>query len=192
MKIYTKTGDKGQTSLFDGTRVVKNNIRVETYGTVDELNSVLGIVVSYLPQIKIKEELILIQSDLFEIGAVLANPKEKLSEEFKKKLSKRVLSFEEFIDEMTSELPELMNFILPGGGNAGSFLQFARAVSRRAERRVVELSQKESVDQAVIIYFNRFSDLLFTMGRYVNFIEDKKEIVWLKENDTKKAAFPPS
>ena len=189
-KIYTKTGDKGQTSLFDGTRVGKNNIRVDTYGTVDELNSVIGIVIgenqksnskNQKYKLEIKNSLTEIQQDLFEIGAVLANPRDGISDKLKKRLVERVTSFEKYIDEMTGKMPELMNFILPGGGIAGSFLQFARAISRRTERRVVDLSKQEQVDSSIVIYFNRLSDLLFTMSRYMNFIEEEKETVWIKK-----------
>jgi len=183
MPIYTRTGDKGKTSLFDGTRVTKNNIRVDTYGTVDELNSVLGIVISQIKKNteKITNELIQIQHDLFEIGAVLANPRDDVSEALKTRLQKQVAFFENSIDEMTAQLPELVNFILPGGGTAGALLQFARAVSRRVERRIVDLSQKEHVENEIIIYFNRLSDLLFTMSRFANFKENKKETVWIKK-----------
>lgn len=187
MKIYTKTGDKGTTSLFDGTRVLKNNIRVETYAAIDELNSVLGMVVSTIKKIKEKNktekvlsELIEIQKNLFEIGSVLANPSEKPAEEFVRRLTKRVLEFEQFIDSMTHMLPELSNFILPGGSFAGSFLQFARSVCRRCERMVVGLSQKEEVEGKILIYFNRLSDLLFTMSRFVNFLQGEKETIWTK------------
>lgn len=184
MKIYTRTGDKGKTSLFDGTRVSKDNIRVNTYGTVDELNSVLGIIVANLTardvQKNIIEMIITIQHDLFEIGAILANPGGIVNVAITNSLRQRVTSFETFIDKMTEELPILANFILPGGGVTGSFIQYARAVSRRAERIIVTLSFQETVDNTIIIYFNRLSDLLFTIGRYVTFKEDVKEIVWEK------------
>ena len=184
MKIYTKTGDKGKTSLFDGTRVSKDNIRVNTYGTIDELNSVLGIIVAHLKerdvQKNIIEVIITIQHDLFEIGAILANPQGTVNVAITNSLRQRVTSFETFIDKMTEELPELANFILPGGGITGSFIQYARAVSRRTERMIVTLSFRENVDPMIIIYCNRLSDLLFTIGRYVTFKEHGKEIVWEK------------
>jgi len=182
MKIYTKTGDKGKTSLFDGTRVYKNNPRVKAYGTVDELNSVIGIVLSESQNYhtKFKDSLIQIQNDLFEIGARLANPNQKEDEEFIKLLKKHTQRFEEYIDAMINDLPELTNFILPGGGRVGAFLQLARTVCRRAERNVVALSQQEKVNSEILVYLNRLSDLFHTMSRYANFKEKKKEVIWTK------------
>lgn len=171
-KIYTKTGDKGETSLYGGKRVSKANLRVEAYGTVDELNSAIGIVLAKMPN----TELTNIQNDLFEIGTSLANPKEEPI----KKLKKRVEEFEKLIDNMTKELPTLRNFILPGGGVGGSHLHLARSICRRAERKIVELSQKENIDNGILIYFNRLSDLLFTMARFVNHKEKQKEVIWVK------------
>ncbi len=178
MPIYTRTGDKGQTSLFNKQRVPKFHIRVEAYGTVDELNSALGVVSSIKYQASsIKKELIRIQNDLLDIGSALANPNtEPLTS-----LKKRVKEFENFIDKMTGQMRPLKNFILPGGGKSGALLQFARTVSRRAERRVVELADKESIDSNLVIYMNRLSDLLFTMARFANFKEKKKEIIWTKK-----------
>jgi len=180
-KIYTKTGDKGKTSLFDGTRVAKNSLRVETYGTVDELNSLLGVCLAELSSkkfaVKIKKELQQIQSDLFEIGAILANPKVVKNTKY---FDDRVEDFEILIDNLTEKLPALNNFILPSGGKSGALLHLARTVARRCERRVVELSQKEKVDGVIIRYFNRLSDLLFTMSRFVNLKQKKKELIWEK------------
>lgn len=174
IKIYTKTGDKGTTSLFGGTRVLKSSVRVETYGTVDELNSTIGIVLTQIQSSKVKTELKKIQYDLLTIGSTLANPSaSKISG-----LPQRVEEFERLIDQLTSKLPELRNFILPGGGMVGSHLHLARTICRRAERRLVELSQHESVDNAIMMYFNRLSDLLFTMARFVNHQEKKKETIW--------------
>ena len=177
MPIYTRTGDKGQTSLFNKQRVFKFHIRVEAYGTVDELNSAIGVVLSSKYKVlSIKKELTKIQNDLLEIGSTLANPSAKPLNY----LRKRVVEFERFIDKMTLQMPVLKNFILPGGGKAGAFLQFARTVSRRAERRVVELADKENIDSNIVIYMNRLSDLLFTMARFVNFKEKQKETIWKK------------
>ena len=186
MKIYTKTGDKGKTSLFGGQRVPKSDIRVEAYGTIDELNSVIGVAIAQVQisrlrqgfggQAKIKNELIKIQNDLLDIGSQLANPSAKKVQ----RLEIRVEEFEELIDKLTEKLPELRNFILPGGGRAGSLLHLARSVSRRAERRAVALSQKEKVDENILKYLNRLSDLLFTMARFVNHKEKKKEVIWKK------------
>lgn len=178
MPIYTRTGDKGLTSLFDTTRVLKSNIRVETYGTIDELNSLIGAVIAHLenPDDFVKKELEKIQHDLLEIGASLANPK-SISV---KNLKNRPADFEKLIDKMTEKMPELKNFILPGGGKAGSLLHVARTIARKAERRIVALIQTEDIDENIVIYVNRLSDLLFTMSRFVNQQEDKKEIKWSK------------
>lgn len=183
MKIYTRTGDKGTTSLFGGTRVSKSSLRVEAYGTVDELNSVIGVVIAESQNYnsKVKSELERIQYDLFDIGAGLASPGIKNQESRIKNLEKRVVEFEKFIDEMTKELPELRNFILSGGGKAGSLLHVARTVCRRAERRIVALAKKEHVARDVLIYFNRLSDLVFTMARYINMKEKKVETIWVRE-----------
>ncbi len=174
MPIYTKTGDKGDTGLFNGKRVSKASLRIEAIGTVDELNSVIGFVISQLTISKsqLTKELIKIQSDLFVIGGALANPRGEIN------LSKRTKEFEKLIDELTRKLPPLFNFILPGGGIAGASLHLARTVCRRAERRIVSLSGKEKVQSEIIIYINRLSDLFLTMSRFVNQKEKKKETIW--------------
>lgn len=179
MPIYTRTGDKGQTSLFGGLRVLKSDDRVDTYGTIDELNSVLGVVIANIEtrHKKLAKELEAIQHDLFDIGSYLANPKaEPIAQ-----LQERVTSFEKNIDYMTSQMPELHNFILPGGGRVGASLHQARTVCRRAERRLVSLMQTERIDEHLVQYINRLSDLLFTMARFVNYKEKKKETIWKKK-----------
>ncbi len=180
MAIYTRTGDKGKTSLFNGQRISKDNLRIEAIGTIDELNSVIGVVLSEIrnPKSEIRKELIRIQNDLFNIGANLANPEVSSQKLAVSSLGKRVKDFERFIDKMTEQMPPLKNFILPGGGKAGAFLHLSRAVCRRVERRIVELNSKEKVDNNIIIYLNRLSDLLFTMARFSNFREKKKETIW--------------
>lgn len=186
MKIYTKTGDKGITSLFDGTRVPKNHIRVSSYGSIDELNSILGIVIAQDKKNTIHHDCIRIlkqiQSDLFEIGAILAHPSHTEDGGFIKKLPERVQAFENEMDTMTDRMPELTNFILPGGGLLGAQLQLARAVSRRAEREVISLLQQEKVQSEIIQYLNRLSDLLFTLSRFVNFKEKEPETSWISQN----------
>lgn len=176
MPIYTRTGDKGKTSLFGGKRVLKSDVRVDTYGTIDELNSVIGLVIANMQtkHKKIAHELEKIQHDLFAIGAYLANPKAQAS----KNLSERVKEFEKMIDIQTKKMPELKNFILPGGGMTGAELHQARTVARRAERQLVALMQKEILDEKVITYINRLSDLLFSTARFVNHNEKKKETIW--------------
>ena len=172
MPIYTKTGDGGQTGLFSGKRVSKASLRIEAIGTVDELNSVIGLTISLTADREIKKELIEIQKDLFVIGGALANPLQKV------KLLERTKEFENQIDKMTKKLPPLFNFILPGGGIGGSTLHIARTVCRRTERRIVELSKKEKVQSDIVIYINRLSDLFLTMSRFINHLEKKEEIIW--------------
>ncbi len=176
MKIYTRTGDKGKTSLFDGKRVLKSDKKVETYGTVDELNSAIGAASAFIKNRLINKELEEIQNDLLEVGSALAVstalPVDQLND--------RPQEFEKLIDKLTKQLPPLNQFILPGGGKGGALLHLSRTVARRAERNVVQLSQKEKIDGVIIIYLNRLSDLLFTMARFVNYFERKKEKTWRK------------
>ncbi len=183
MPIYTRTGDKGKTGLFNGKRVAKDSLIIEAIGSVDELNASLGVAIAESQKskvksqnynLKLKNELEQIQQDLFEIGAMLANPRNKSSVDFEK----RAKEFEDLIDAYTKKLPRLFNFILPGGGEAGSSLHLARTVSRRAERRIISLFKKSKLDKGILIYINRLSDLLFTMARFVNLAEKKKETIW--------------
>src|SRR3989344_3696019 len=171
MAIYTRTGDKGKTSLFDGKRVLKSDKKVETYGTVDELNSAIGAASAFIKIKSINKELEEIQNDLLEIGSSLAVSTTLPADQLKN----RPQEFEKLIDKLTKQLPPLSQFILPGGGKGGAHLHVARTIARRAERRVVGLSRTEKVDEIIIIYLNRLSDLLFTMARFVNFKEKKKE-----------------
>ena len=164
-KVTTRTGDAGQTSLVGGARVSKASLRVEAYGDVDELNSLLGLVRARRADEQIDEALGHIQNDLFTLGADLASPADvevpRVSESF-------VTSLETFSEAFLSELEPLKEFILPGGGEAGALLHVARTVARRAERRVVALAEHEAVNGATIVYLNRLSDLLFIMARAVN------------------------
>jgi cob(I)alamin adenosyltransferase len=181
MAIYTKKGDKGRTSLGSGIHVSKDNIRVEAYGTVDELNAMLGVAGSELAHIKegyaryLLEIIRQVQDDLFCIGSYLSNPANANLIEL---LSQRTTVFEKYIDEMTEKMPELNNFILPGGGKTGAQLQYARTVSRRAERRLVTLAKKVKVSEGILQYVNRLSDLLFTMSRFANHNEKQFETIW--------------
>jgi cob(I)alamin adenosyltransferase len=177
MSIYTRFGDKGKTALHTGKTVSKGSSRVEAYGNLDELNSFLGVIVSQIKDRNIKKQLLEIQSDLFEIGASLAGPGEKEHEALGENLKKRVTEFEKEIDVLTKKMPKLKNFILPGG-KTGSLLHYARTVARRAERRTVNLAEKEAVLSEILIYINRLSDLLFTFARYINYKEKQKEIIW--------------
>lgn len=173
-KIYTKKGDKGFTSLFNGKKVAKDNLRIKALGEVDEVNSLIGLVNSFLKDKKIKQELIKIQQDLFLAGGYLAG---SLKTEIKI-LKKRTEELELLIDSLAKQTPELKNFILPGGTNSASLLHFSRTVCRRAERNIVSLSKKEKIDNVVVVYLNRLSDTFFTMARFVNFKQGEKEEVW--------------
>lgn len=177
MPIYTRFGDKGKTALFGGKTVSKGSIRVEAYGNLDELNSFLGLCLAQIKNKQIKNELLQIQSDLFEIGTSLAAPGNKKYQDLSKKLKQRVLEFEKTIDSLTKKLPKLNNFILPGG-KTGSLLHYGRTIARRAERRTVLLAEKEKVLSEVLVYLNRLSDLLFTFARTINRQEKQKEIIW--------------
>lgn len=178
MKIYTKTGDDGSTSLFGGTRVQKNNIRINAYGTIDELNSVIGIAVSGDLNDEIKLELENIQNVLFQIGSELASPENVKSNIIKRTSEADIKNLETLIDKFDEKLPPLKNFILPGGNNSAAQLHFARTICRRAERIIVELKEFELVSKNVLIYVNRLSDLLFVLARYQNLSRSTAEIIW--------------
>jgi len=176
MSIYTRFGDKGKTALFSGKTVSKGSLRIDAYGSIDELNSSIGVALTLIKDPKIKKELFLVQNDLFEIGAGLSRFTK--SEKTKGYYQKRVNEFEKTIDALTKKLPKLSHFILPGGGKGGSHLHITRTICRRAERRVAQLSDKEKLNKEILIYINRLSDLLFTFARYINYKEKKKEIIW--------------
>lgn len=179
MKIYTKTGDGGDTRLFDGTRVRKHDDRVEAYGAVDELNSFIGAAVAFLEDGELTAMLAAIQKDLFSVGAQLADPGFKDQSRAKFKLpAERIAALETAIDTFETELPPLRQFILSGGGQAGALLHVARTVCRRAERLVVSLSEKIEVNPDLIVYLNRLSDFLFVIARVVNHRQGKQEILW--------------
>jgi len=164
-KVYTKTGDKGLTSLVGGQRVSKASIRVDSYGDVDELNAVLGIVRSHGVDEEINTLIAEIQNDLFIMGADLASP---IDIEVPRVNADRVLNLEKSIDKFLEELEPLKEFILPVGNKGGSYLHFARTVSRRAERKVAKLMEEEQIGENILIYLNRLSDLLFVLARVEN------------------------
>ncbi len=166
MKIYTKSGDDGYTGLLRGGRILKSSLRVEAYGTVDELNSSLGVVRSFNQDKEIDPILEGIQNDLHILGAQLASAVSK--EKAPSISSQRVNQIENIIDKCEGELDPLSNFILPGGSSAAAFLHISRGICRRAERRAVALSKDEDVDANTIIYLNRLSDLLFVLSRLAN------------------------
>ena len=179
MKIYTKTGDAGETSLFDNSRVSKADPRVDAYGEVDEVNAVLGAALSQGVDDDIASVLTTVQKDLFAVGARLADPSSRIAERVTKAAVTReqIELLETTIDRLETELPPLRRFILPGGSSAGALLHLARTVCRRAERRVVALGT-DSVEPGVIIYLNRLSDLLFVMARAVNHRAGIPETEW--------------
>ncbi len=177
MKIYTKTGDDGTTALFSGGRVSKTHLRVDSYGTVDELNSVLGVVRAHQPHSD--DWLRHIQEQLFHLGADLATPLDARSDWVVRMDASKITWLEERIDEMTAALPPLTNFVLPGGTPAAAHLHVARTICRRAERLVVALAEHEPVGDFVIVYLNRLSDCLFTLARWENMQAGMSEEKWV-------------
>lgn len=178
MKIYTKTGDGGETSLHGGKRVGKDALRIEAYGTVDELNSHLGLILAHDLQELLKGHLIQIQNDLFVLGADLATPKGSGGKDVERIAPFHAERIEKFIDVIDAVLKPLDSFILPGGSVLGAHLHVSRTVCRRAERLVVALSKTEDVGQTPIIYLNRLSDFLFVLARYANLKSGGAEIAW--------------
>ena len=179
-KIYTKTGDKGSTSLIGGVRVLKSHIRIESYGTVDELNSYMGMVNDMAAEPRINDWIREIQDRLFTIGSELATTPDK---EVKMKLpdlhNTDVQWLEQRIDEMNGSLPEMRSFILPGGNLAASTCHVARCVCRRVERICVAMQeQNEHIPELIIPYINRLSDFLFVLARYISHINGAEEIPW--------------
>jgi cob(I)alamin adenosyltransferase len=181
MKIYTKTGDKGDTGLFGGGRVAKNHPRVEAYGDVDELNAAIGLARSIELMPRVDEVLVPIQRDLFAIGALLATPdREKMRQHLDKARidEDRIAQLEHAIDDGDRELEPLKAFIIPGGTPKAAALHVARTVCRRAERRVVQLQHDTELPELVVIYLNRLSDLLFTLARVANRRAGAGEVTW--------------
>ena len=190
MKIYTKTGDQGQTKLVDGTVVSKGNLRVDAYGTVDELNANLGLIVSLLQESNyaaIKKQLTQIQNDLFVIGSLLATEKTEVILKLPQLSSAQINDLENAIDEMTQKLPQLKEFILPTGHLLASQTHIARTICRRSERITTDLinqiDQKNIHPQISLSlqYLNRLSDYLFTLARYFNFIHQIQDTPWTKK-----------
>jgi cob(I)alamin adenosyltransferase len=179
VKIYTKTGDAGETSFFDGSRVSKADHRVEAYGEVDELNACLGAARAACKEADLRDALAAIQQQLFAVGARLADPSVKIAARVIKAgvREDEVERLEQLIDLLETELPPLRRFILPGGGEAGAWLHVARTVCRRAERRVVGLGDG-AVEPVVVRYLNRLSDLLFVMARASNHRQGVPETEW--------------
>ncbi len=182
VNIYTKAGDGGETGLFDGSRVAKNDPRIETYGDIDELNASLGVVLGFIrDDTDIRNCLLTVQRELFVIGAHIADPTARVETERGEKASfsdAQVTRLEQWIDEFEADLPPLQTFILPGGSKGGAALHHARTVCRRAERHIVALSQQEPVSPLIITYMNRLSDLLFVIARLENQRRNRPEIPW--------------
>lgn len=195
--LYTRTGDKGTTSLVDGTRVKKNSIRLEAYGTIDELSSSLGTIAADLKcDEEVRGQIKEIQNELFNIGSYLATPSPEVGsispeEEYMPGDSAgpqncssldaaKLQTLEGWIDTLDEQTPKIQAFVLPGGCELASKAHMARTICRRAERRIVDLSDKEYVDPRVTEYINRLSDYLFIAARYFNFIQGEEEIVWKK------------
>ncbi len=183
-RIYTRTGDQGETGLIGGPRVGKDHARVEAYGEVDELNAVLGVVACYISDAQMLERLRQIQSDLFDIGAELATPANAPPSVKTRTLpDERVKQLEAWIDEASNDLETLKHFILPGGSLGASYLHLARAICRRVERSIVSLGRQEPLRPALLVYLNRLSDLLFVWARWVNHREGVGEVLWIPETE---------
>ncbi|GMN09402.1 cob(I)yrinic acid a,c-diamide adenosyltransferase [Croceitalea sp. MTPC9] len=182
MKIYTKTGDKATTSLFTGTRVPKHHIRIESYGTLDELNSFLGLLRDQEMDSNSKEVLATIQDKLFTLGAILATePKKDNRLKIPRIAIKDIELLESEIDKMNEELPEMTHFILPGGHTTVSYCHVARTTCRRAERMISYLNENEPVSDTVLSYINRLSDYLFVLARKLSKDLKVKEVKWVPE-----------
>lgn len=181
-KIYTKTGDDGTSGLIGGTRVEKFDSRLEAYGTVDELNSWIGILTTVVAHEQVLETLKRVQNNLFVIGSHLATDSSK--SDMRQKLpcsGDDIEILEKEIDRMQAELPPLTHFILPGGTTAAAQAHVARTVCRRAERRITAIAQQAEVNANVIRYINRLSDYLFVLARYINFLNATDEVIWIPQ-----------
>ncbi|MCC9042900.1 cob(I)yrinic acid a,c-diamide adenosyltransferase [Myroides sp. M-43] len=190
MKVYTKTGDKGTTALFGGTRVPKHHIRIESYGTVDELNSYIGLIRDQEMNQLYKSVLIEIQDRLFTVGAILAtDPEKAILKNGKERLNIPKISIEDIelleneIDRMEESLPPMTHFVLPGGHTTVSYCHIARCVCRRAERLSVSLNEVEPVDESVLKYLNRLSDYLFVLARKLTFDLQAEEVKWIPRKE---------
>lgn len=188
MKIYTKTGDKGKTSLFGGLRVSKHHLRIEAYGTIDELNSYVGLIRDQKIDKLTHKNLLKIQNELFTLGAMLATPPEKeVLKNGKKRLNIHTINessitfLESQMDEMNEQLPQMTHFVLPGGHTTVSFCHIARCVCRRAERITTQLSENSTVDEHILMYLNRLSDYLFVLARKLTIDNKAQEIPWIPE-----------
>ena len=177
MKIYTKSGDRGETGLIGGRRVAKDDARIEATGQVDELSSVLGVVISFSDDPELQEALAKVQRTLFVVGADLATPSgEKIA--IPRLSPSKVSELEALIDKTDAELPKIESFVLPGGSKTASLMHLARTICRKAERGVIALNRHEKVNEAIPIYLNRLSDLLFVLARSTNYRKKVPETLW--------------
>jgi len=191
MKIYTKTGDKGTTALFGGTRVPKYDLRIEAYGTVDELNSYIGLIRDQKIDVHTSTILLEIQHELFTLGSMLATPPEKkVLKSGKERLNiskinnQSVELLENEIDFMNESLPTMTHFVLPGGHTTVSYCHIARCICRRAERISTQLSDKSAIEPLILVYLNRLSDYLFVLARKLTIDNNAQEIKWIPEKIT--------
>lgn len=183
MKIYTGFGDKGDTALFGGKKVRKDNQRVETYGALDELNSILGVLRVHNTSDEIDGLLETVQNEIFVLGSEIATPEAARSNQFSEHIDKtHIDAIQTHIDQLSSQLPELKNFILPAGCAASAAAHWARTVCRRAERQLVRLMTGTDVRNELLVYLNRLSDLLFVVARYENVINNTPDVSWLGIN----------
>ena len=177
--LYTRTGDKGQTSLVDGSRAAKDSARLEAYGTIDELSSAVGLFASRKELTEeIKGQISDIQHALFEVGGYLATPVAEGEKRGLEGIDTHTARLEGWIDTLDEQTPEIRSFILPGGSELSGLAHLARTICRRAERRIITLSTEEYVDPAVVAYINRLSDYLFIAARYSNFIQGIADVAW--------------
>jgi cob(I)alamin adenosyltransferase len=181
-KIYTKTGDDGTTGLAGGNRVKKSNLRLDAYGTVDELNAYIGLLRSVICDISVQKLLLEVQNNLFAIGAKLASDGRNIQISKRLDCSETAIeNLEKSIDQYEEELPALQNFILPGGSQLVSYCHIARTVCRRAERRVVQLAETAEIEEIIVRYLNRLSDYLFVLSRKVAKDQDVGENTWVND-----------
>lgn len=187
MKIYTKTGDKGDTGLIDGSRISKSDLRIIAYGVVDEANSHIGLIISNIEKNSIfddvKKILLNVQQDLFVLGAELANPNTLKDDNMLVK-TEMISTIEKYIDKFDSELAPLSNFILPGGSIESSLLHICRTVVRRAEISAVALAKEQKINQEILTYLNRISDLFFVLARVTNKRQKQNDIPWKLNSDS--------
>ena len=180
MKIYTKTGDKGETGLFGGERVSKDSLRISAYGTIDELNSFIGLATTEVKDENVKENLLKIQNLLFVVGSDLSTPENEKTK--KLNIQRTPASFysaiEKMIDDYDAQLEELRNFILPGGTRGAAILHICRTICRRAEREVVTLKNSVTIGENIIIFLNRLSDLFFVLSRFENKVSNHPDTIW--------------